>query len=219
MSPPKVTVVIIPGNPVAPGAEYIHGDGRGPGNPWQGAFRMISWAEFEFPANVPDDIDKTVSKVMNNSSSTRQTRIGSYVISTITDRGTFTGRVDVSKVGPCEVQVQMSMSGGVPWLVGGPQPNIDYYYNVKLLRYTQDGADHVGATIQAKHDGFPGHELFLEFNQKVLYHRSYVPLWFSSEPAGKTAYPGPVTAVNGTRALAGQYNFQDWEDKAAYRVP
>jgi hypothetical protein len=172
-----------------------------------------------FYSPVPDDIDKTVSKFMNNSSSTRQTRIRSYVVSTYTDRGTFTGRVDVSKVGPCEVQVQMIMSGGVPWLVGGPQPNIDYYYNVNLIRYKQDGADHVGATIQAKHDGFPGHELFLEFNQKVLYHRSYLPLWFSSEPAGKTAYPGPVTAVNGSRALAGQYNFQDWEDKAAYRVP
>ena len=211
--------VRLPGNPVSPTTEYIHGDGRGPGNPWQGAYRMISWAEFEFPANVPDDIDKTVSKFMNSSSSTRQTRMRSYVVSTYTDTGTFTGRVDVTKIGPCEVQVQMNMSGGVPWLVGGPQPNIDYYYNVRLLRYTQDGGDHVGATIQAKHDGFPGHELFLEFNQKVLYHRSYLPLWFSSEPAGQTAKPGPITAVNGTRALAGQYNFQEWEDRAAYRVP
>jgi RHS repeat-associated protein len=111
--------VRLPSVPLSLTREYIHGDGREPGNPWNGAYRMISWAEFDFPAEVPHDIDRSVSKYMASSSSTRETRIGSRVMASVTESGPWKGLVKVYRIGPCEVGIELNMGGSVPAIVGG----------------------------------------------------------------------------------------------------
>jgi len=205
--------------PLARDAIYIHGDGRGPGNPWNEAYRMISWVEFDFPTKVRDNIGKKAVIYESNQPSIRQVRswISGGVL-TYRDSGPFKGNSGIWRLGDCEVGIRLSASGSVPWLVAGPQPAIDYKYQISLLRKIKKGPDQVIATIKAEHDGFPGHELFLEYNGKVVHHKYYMPLWFASEPPGQTAYPGLKQSVDGARALAGELYYQKWTETVTHTV-
>ena len=79
------------------------------------------------------------------------------------------------------------MSGNVPAEVAVLPLNIDYEYVVTL---TQSADGKISAEVAANHDGFPGHELFLETDGRVGFKRSYTPTGFASQPFGATtAYP------------------------------
>jgi len=83
--------------------------------------------------------------------------------------------------------VHIKMSGNVPAEVAILPLNIDYEYVVTL---TQSADGKISAGVEANHDGFPGHELFLETDGRFGFKRSYTPTGFASQPFGATtAYP------------------------------
>lgn len=106
------------------------------------------------------------------------------------------------------------MSGGVPWTVAGPQPTIDYTYTIVLRRKAQGW---VTWWVRAKHDGFSGHEFFIEAENNVKFSDHYAPTFFSPISTG-TATPSIEQALKGTAALAGIYNAQSWTRAGGFRV-
>jgi hypothetical protein len=82
-----------------------------------------------------------------------------------------------SRLSPCSVKVELTMSGGVPWRVAGPQPNIDFKYVVELRQKSKHGIEWKGEGL---HDGFPAHEFFIESAGAVQFSHYYAPTWFSS---------------------------------------
>jgi RHS repeat-associated protein len=191
---------------------YIHGDGRGPGNPWDGAYRLMNWIEFDFPEKVPHDIESYTDKFEDNQPSISEDRLGSVVLWRIVLTAPFTATTHAYRIGPSHVGLRLKMSGGVPLRIGGPQPPIDYTYDVDLLRYCRNGTK-IEATVNAEHDGFPGHELFVEYEGRIRYSKYYLPTWFASEPPGQTAKPSPEQALRGSAALLGIFMYQKWDER------
>lgn len=209
---------IIPGVASAALDFFVHGDGRGPGQRSGGTARMTTAVEVEL---LEDQAKNPVigHPEASNQESISELRIfGGYVVKRQRGTGEFTPvskAVRVRRVAYCLVEVRINSSGNVPWYVGGPQRNIDYEYYI-LLRQTMD--DKVVADISAYHDGFPGHEVFLESGGNVLYSRSYLPTWFAPQAygPGTTAYPSIATALKGGAALAGQYKYQEWHEEKQF---
>jgi RHS repeat-associated protein len=192
---------------------YVHGDGRGPGDPWSGKYRLMNWIDFDVLEKNMKDPDSQGTKFADNSSSTRQIRVGSHVIDSFTSKGSFTHTTKATRKGSCTVEVELTMSGGVPWLVGGPQPPIDYSYTISVTEFP---GGKISAQIRASHDGFPGHELYVEASSIVKFGKSYMPTWFASEPPGQTAHPDVLQAIKAREALAGRYKHQDWLASAKF---
>ena len=197
---------------------FVHGDGRGPGQRSGESARMTTSVEVELLEDQAKNPVIGRPEAKNKESVSELRTFGGYVVKRQTGTGEYTPvseAVRVRRVAYCLVEVKINSSGNVPWYVGGPQRNIDYEYYI-LLRQTVN--DKVVADISAYHDGFPGHEIFLESGGNVLYSRNYLPTWFAPQAygPGTTAYPSIETALKGGAALAGQYNYQKWHEEKQF---
>lgn len=214
--PPPVDVVVGPVALLLDG--FVHGDGRGPGEKPGGSYRLTASVEVE----VLEELSKSGvvdPPFTNNGESLSQIRtaIGGYVIKEQRARGSFTPpneAIKVKRLNSCLIQIDIKMSGNVPAKVAGIPFNIDYEYFI-LLRQKADGK--YVADMSGFHDGFPGHEMFLESEGRVLFTRHYLPSWFASEPPGKgTAHPSTAQAARGGLALSGQSDLQKWHELKEY---
>jgi len=214
--PPPVDVVVGPVALLLDG--FVHGDGRGPGEKPGGSYRLTASVEVEVLEKLSKSgiVDPPFTSNGESLSQIR-TAIGGYVIKEQRARGSFTPAneaIKVKRLNCCFIQIEMKMSGNVPAKVAGVPFQIDYEYFI-LLRQKGDGK--YVADMSGFHDGFPGHEMFLESEGQVLFRRHYLPSWFASEPAGKgTAHPSLLQAARGGLALSGQSDLQKWHEQREY---
>jgi hypothetical protein len=95
----------------------------------------------------------------------------------------------------------MTMSGAVPPQVAGPQPPIDFEYNIAL----REDHGRVGFDIDAQHDAFPAHEIYVQAESGRRFHQHYEPTWFAPEAfgAGTVAKPSEANQLRGAASLGG----------------
>ena len=201
--------------PITPGQvgvfAYIHGDGRHPANSSADAergFRLRNWVEIDFCDTCG------YTHRADNGTSMRQVRFFNKVIESHSAKAAFSDVTKAERQSDGSVQVELTMSGGVPWTVAGPVPNIDYTYLI-VLRQKSDGW--VTWWVKAKHDGFPGHEFFIEAGGSVKFSDHYAPTFFNPISTG-TATPSYEQAAKGGAALGGLYMVQSWTRAGGFKV-
>jgi hypothetical protein len=192
---------------------FVHGDGRMPakGSDEVGTkFRTQGVAEVD----VIQRPGETVGSLARNQPSKSELRFvgvpgvsGQKVLYGPVKSGPLTSSITASRIDPNSVLVEITVSGSVPWNVAGPQPAIDFKYSVKLA-YDR-AANKVRWNVKAAHDGFPGHELFIESGGMVRFKKSYLPDWFSPPSIG-VAHPSIPQAISGAAALGGVFRPQAW---------
>jgi hypothetical protein len=186
---------------------YVHGDGRMPAKRSDEVgmkFRTQGVVEVD----VMEQRGETCGVLVRNQPSKSELRlIGGKVVYGPVKSGPLSSKITADRIDPNTVQVEISVSGSVPWNVAGPQPAIDFKYSVKL---TYDrGTKKVKWNANAAHDGFPGHEVFIEQGGAVRFNKSYLPAFFSMPSTG-IARPSIMQAIQGARALGGAHNPQAW---------
>jgi hypothetical protein len=186
---------------------FVHGDGRMPAKRSDDVgtrFRTQGVAEVD----VIQQPRETFAVLARNQPSKSELRlIGGKVLYGPVKSGPLTSRITADRIDPNSVSVNITVSGSVPWNVAGPQPAIDFKYSVKLA-YDR-AAKKVKWSVNAAHDGFPGHEVFIEQGSAVRFNKSYLPDWFSPPSTG-TARPSILQAISGAKALGGIHMPQAW---------
>ena len=191
---------------------FVHGDARGPGDKPGGSYRLTAQAEVELMENISKNPVVSPLITDNGVSSSEFRLVTGRVLRRTEGKGQLSSpeqAFDIKREGPCKVRVHIKMSGNVPAEVAILPLNIDYEYGVTL---TQSADGKISAEVEANHDGFPGHEIFLETDGRVGFKHSYTPTGFASQPFGKTtAYPTQQQADEGIKALNGVAHKQIWK--------
>jgi hypothetical protein len=209
--PPPVTLPILVGGAALD--FFVHGDGRMPASRSDAVgtgFRTQGVVEVD----VVERPGETFAVLARNQPSKSELR-GPFgvVLHTETGRGPLTSKFSASRLAPNTVHLLFEVSGSVPWNVAGPQPAIDLKYSVQL---DYDPAmNRLHWSMSAVHDGFPGHEVFLESAGGVRFKKSYLPSFFSVPGTG-TARPTIPQAVDGARALGGAIHAQHWSQRGYF---
>jgi hypothetical protein len=172
-------------------------------------------------ANLIESKDEVFFWAVNNQPSKSQFRIednllvGKRILGESNGSGSISGNTKVMRLGPSEINIDISVSGSAPPHVAGPQPAIDFHYRVNVWCDTEVGA--VLYKVNVEHDGFPAHEFFLDCHGQIRARRYYNPDWFD-EIMTATASPGIKSSINGSRALAGQYKKQIYSFEGSFML-
>lgn len=192
---------------------FVHGDGRMPvarSDEVGTRFRTRGVVEVD----VIERAGESFGSLAQNQSSKSELRLANgRVLHTETGRNPVTSKFIANRLGPHSVAIEIVVSGAVPWNVAGPQPAIDLKYSVNLTYHPTTRK--VRWNVAAEHDGFPGHELFIESAGIVQFNKSYLPTWFSPPSTG-TAHPSIVQATQGATALGGMFNRQTWTQSGEF---
>jgi hypothetical protein len=194
----------------------VHGDGRpaGAAPPLPGQSRMLAAITVEILESAKADPEVTRTEEIGTSVGRLVNNAGKELFR-YTQKASGGATFSVTRIGPNSVQIDVNMSGSVPWLVGGPQPSIDFSYSVSFMQC----GNKVSWFLKAQHDGFPAHESFIESAGVVKWNKSYVPTWFAAARPGTVAYPSVANAILGALALAGEYRPQNFSAKGSFTVP
>lgn len=186
---------------------FVHGDGRMPASRSDhvgSKFRTQGMVEVD----VIEQLNESFGTLAQSQPSKSELRLATgRVLHTQTGKNPVSSTFTATRIHSNAVHIEMIVSGAVPWNVAGPQPAIDLKYSVDLAY--DPGTRSVEWKIAADHDGFPGHEIFIESAGLVRFNKSYLPSWFSSPSTG-TCHPSMIQAMQGAAALGGINNRQTW---------
>lgn len=192
---------------------FVHGDGRLPvmrSDSIGKRYRIRGAVDVDVVEKPGESFD---ALAQNQPSKSELRFVNGKVLHTETGRNKTSSKFDVRRLSPSSVRVQLDVSGGVPWNVAGPQPPIDFGYAVDL---SYDAAlRKVMWRVEGDHDGFPGHEVFIESGGAVHFNRSYLPVWFAKLHTG-TAHPSIMQACDGAMALGGLSHRQAWAESGSF---
>ncbi len=206
------------GGPIVAGAGtmldvFVHGDGRMPVSrpaDIRGRYRTYGIAE----VNLVERPGERFTTAARNQTSKSELRLATgRVLHTQTGRGPLSSTIAARRTGPTTVRIAMTVGGSVPASVAGPQPAIDFHYEVDLA---YDPANNrVSFVVNARHDGFPGHECFIVAGGRTRFNRHYLPAFFS-RPSPGTARPSIAQSLQGAAALGGTFARQTWRRSGSF---
>lgn len=205
----------LPPIPVNQLSLHIKGDGRNfaASTGDVGRFKLRNWIDVEILREVHRG-RVVQGRQADNQGSAHKVFFAGMHLWTYEKRAPFTHVTDAEATNDCAVKVTMIMSGGVPWDVAGPQPPIDFRYEITLREDVKRRK--IKWAVEAEHDGIPAHEFFIESGNRVHSNPRYIPHWFASARPNTMAYPSTGQAIEGTSALGGITHQQKWKKSGEF---